>query len=367
MSLAVDIRVQQGTLLVRAAFDAAPGETLALLGPNGAGKSTVVAALAGLQRVDGGRISLEGTVLDDAADGLHVPPEQRPIGVVFQDLLLFPNLSAVRNVAFPLRARGTQKTKAHDRAAALLDRLGFPRERHAAVPRDLSGGEAQRVAIARALIHEPRLLLMDEPTSALDVRAKAEIRPLLQRTLDAFPAVRVLVTHDPVEAMTLGSRLVVLEEGRVTQSGTAEEMRQAPRTPYVAELVGLNLFSGRLEPLELGAGRLETDVGDVVVAWPHSVDGPVDGVVATLRPADVSLHVERPDGGSARNVVQGPVTSISVEGERARVRVGSAPPVVAEITLGSVGRLGLAVGRDVWVSFKAVEVDIRLPASTLAE
>jgi molybdate transport system ATP-binding protein len=367
MSLRADIRVRRKDLLVAAAFEAAPGETLALLGPNGAGKSTVVAALAGLERVEAGRISLEGTVLDDPGDGIHVPPEQRPIGVVFQDLLLFPHLSAEGNVAFPLRARGIPKAKANARAAALLDRLGLPRERRGAVPGDLSGGEAQRVAIARALIHEPRLLLMDEPTSALDVRAKAELRPLLQRTLDAFPAVRVLVTHDPVEAMTLGSRLVVLEEGRVTQSGSAEEMRQAPRTQYVAELVGLNLFSGRLEPLEPGAGRLETDAGDVVVAWPHSLDGPVDGVVATLRPADVSLHVDRPDGGSARNVVRGTVTSISVEGERARVRVGSAPPVVAEITLGSVGRLGLAVGQDVWVSFKAVEVDIRLPAGTLAE
>ncbi len=367
MSLDVDIQVRRGDLGIRVAFGAEAGETVALLGPNGAGKSTVVAALAGLERIEAGRICLDDVVLDDTARGEHVQAERRPVGVAFQDLLLFPHLSAVENAAFPLRARRLGRAEAGARAATLLDRLGFPGDRRSARPRDLSGGEAQRVSLARALIHEPRLLLLDEPTSSLDVRARAEIRPVLRQTLDAFPGVKLLVTHDPVEAMTLCSRLIVLEGGRVTQAGPPEEMRSAPLTPYVAELVGLNLYSGRLEPLEPGAGRIETAEGDVVVAWPDAAAGAVEGVVATLRPADVALHVDRPNGGSARNVGHGPVTSISVEGERARVRVGSSPPVVAEVTLGSVGRLGLEVGRDVWVSFKAVEVDIRLPAGTLAE
>ena len=153
-------------------------------------------------------------------------------------------------------------------------------------PPDLSGGEAQRVALARALIDEPALLLLDEPTSALDVRSRSELRPLLRSTLASFPGVRILVTHDPVEAMTLADGLVILEGGRVKQVGTPDEIRQAPRSPYVADLVGLNLFTGRLEPLEAGAGRLITAEGELIVAWPSGADRcAIEGVTATLRPA----------------------------------------------------------------------------------
>jgi molybdate transport system ATP-binding protein len=366
MSLGVDILMLRGSLDIRAAFGVAAGETIALIGPNGAGKSAVIAALAGLEPIEAGRIHLDDAVLDDRDDGRHTPAERRPVGVAFQDLLLFPHLSAVDNAAFPLRARGRGRGEAEARAVSLLDRLGFPAHRRGARPRDLSGGEAQRVSLARALIHEPRLLLLDEPTSSLDVRSRAELRPVLRETLDGFSGMTVLVTHDPVEAMTLATHLVVLENGRVTQAGTAEEMRRSPRTSYVAELVGLNLYAGRLEPLEPGAGRLVTTEGDLVVAWPNIEPGTVQGVVATLRPADVVLHSEPPSAASARNVGQGVVTSISVEGDRARVRVGSSPPVVAEVTLGSIARLGLDVGQDVWVSFKAVELHVRLPAGTLA-
>src|SRR5438093_549434 len=146
-----------------------------------------------------------------------------------------------------------------------------------------------------------------------------------------------------------------LEHGRVTQRGTPEEIRDAPRTPYAAELVGVNLFAGRLDPVEQGAGRIATNDGEVIVVWPPDVRGPQEGVLGLLRPADVALHLERPEG-SARNVLGGTVRSISLEGERARVRVASHPPVVAEVTLGSVRRLGLAEGEHVWASFKAVEV-----------
>ncbi len=359
MSMAVDVRARRGEFEVRAAFEANEGETVALLGPNGAGKSTLVATLAGLEPPEDGTVTLDGAILDDAARGKHVPPQDRSVGVVFQDLLLFPHLSALENVGFPLRARRVGRAQARERAREALARMGLA-ARTNAKPAELSGGEAQRVALARALISEPRLLLLDEPMSGLDIRARARIRALLRTVLEGFPGVRLLVTHDPVEAMTLSDRLIVIEEGRVTQMGSPEDIRAAPRTSYAAELVGTNLFAGRLEPLEAGAGRLVTADGEVIVAWPADAESPTEAVLGLLRPADVSLHVERPQG-SARNVVLGRVAGISVEGERARVRVASAPAVVAEVTLGSLERLGLTEGAHVWASFKAVEVRLLLP------
>ena len=358
MSLVVDVEARRGHFTVAAAFEAAAGETVALLGPNGAGKSTLVATLAGIHPPAGGRVDLDGRTLDDVVAGRHVPPERRQVGVVFQDRLLFPHLSAVENVAFPLRALGVARREARSRAADLLARLGLA-QRADARPADLSGGEAQRVALARALIREPRLLLLDEPLAALDVRARTHVRALLRRELIGFAGVRLLVTHDPVEAMNLADRMVLVEDGRVTQIGTPGEVRAAPRTPYAAELVGMNLFTGRLERLEAGAGRLVTLEGDVVVAWPPGIDGALEPVIGLLRPADVSLHVRPPEGASARNVLAGTVTSVSVEGERARVRIDASPPLVAEVTLGSVERLGIREGTRLWASFKAVEVRVQ--------
>jgi molybdate transport system ATP-binding protein len=360
MSLSVDVEARRGDFTIAAAFDAGADETVALLGPNGAGKSTLVATLAGIEPPVAGRIDLDGRTLDDAAAGRHVHPERRPVGVVFQDRLLFPHMSAVENVAFPLRALGAARREARSRAAHLLARLGLAERAHAR-PADLSGGEAQRVALARALIREPRLLLLDEPLAALDVRATAHVRAILRRELMGFPGISLLVTHDPVEAMSLADRMVLVEDGRVTQIGTPGEVRTAPRTPYAAELVGVNLFAGRLERLETGAGRLITPDGDVVVAWPSEIGDPLESAIGLLRPADVSLHVRPPEGGSARNVLAGTVNSISVEGERARVRIDASPPLVAEVTLGSVERLGIREGARLWASFKAVEVRVQAP------
>jgi molybdate transport system ATP-binding protein len=357
VSLEVDVLARRDGFELRVEIEAEPGETVALLGPNGSGKSTLTRVLAGLLLPREGRVVLDGRTLDDAVRGTHVPAEERPIGVVFQELLLFPHLSALENAAFPLRARGEGRAAAEDRARALLRRLGVD-ERADARPSALSGGEAQRVALARALVPQPDLLLLDEPTSALDVRARGRIRALIGETLARFAGIRLLVTHDPVEAMTLGDRLVVVEEGRVSQTGTPGELRDAPRTSYIAELVGLNMFAGLLEPLEEGAGRIRTPEGDLIVAWPAGVSvGPVEAVTALLRPADVSLHAGKPEG-SARNVFRGKVTAISLEGERARVRIDARPPLVAEVTLGSVERLGLTPGGEVWASFKAVEVNV---------
>jgi molybdate transport system ATP-binding protein len=351
-TLAVDVTVRRDDFEVSAAFDASAGETVALLGPNGSGKSTLVASVAGLLPLAEGTISLDEVELDGADD--WVPPERRPIGVVFQHLLLFPHLTATENVAFPLRARGVGKAEAHERAARLLDRLGVTL-RADTRPEELSGGEAQRVALARALVAEPALLLLDEPLSALDVGARARIRDLIREELARFPGVRVLVTHDPVEASTLADRLVLLENGHVTQIGTPEEIRSTPRSRYAADLVGVNSFEGRLTRIEDGSARLTTDEGDVIVPWPEDLEE--GDVIGLLRPIDVTISMSAPEG-SARNAFPGRVTSIAIEGDRARVRLATDPPLVAELTVGSVERLGLREGGEVWASFKAVEVRV---------
>ena len=352
MTLEVDVHVRAGTFEVVVAFRAGPG-TVALLGPNGAGKSTLVATLAGLLPPDSGRITLAGRTLDDVADGTRVEPERRGVGVVFQDRLLFPHLSALDNVAFPLRAGGARRAEARERAARQLQQLA-PAVRPDARPSALSGGEQQRVALARALITEPRMLLLDEPLAALDVAARADVRSLLRRVLASFDGVSVLVTHDPVEALTLADRVVVLEDGRVTHIGSPEELRRAPRSRYTAALVGTNLFRGRVTPLEPGVGRLRTDAGEVEVPWTGSDGGEA---VALLAPTDVAIHM-RPPEGSPRNVLAGRVTEVAIDGGRARIRVESRPPVVAEITAGSVDRLDVHEGDRVWVSFKTVELQV---------
>ena len=311
-----------------AGFDAEPGETVAVLGPNGSGKSTLVACLAGLLPPDSGSIALGREILDDTSRGVHVPPERRRVGVVFQELLLFPHLTALGNVAFPLRARGVPRGEAAVRAERLLERL------HVA---------------------EPELLLLDEPLSALDAGARPVLREVLREELERFAGVRILITHDPVEASTLADRLVLLEAGHVTQVGTPEQVRAAPRSRYAADLVGVNAFRGPLVPLDEGAGRISTGGGEVVVPWPRGFGG--GEAIGILRPVDVTISLERPSG-SARNVFRGPVTSVAPEGDRARVRLGTAPLLVAEVTLGSVDRLGLRPGVEVWASFKAVEVEV---------
>jgi molybdate transport system ATP-binding protein len=358
MPLAADLAVRRDGFVVEARLDAADGETLALLGPNGAGKSTVVEALAGLLPLEHGSIAID----DNAVE--HLPPERRPIGVAFQDPLLFPHLSALENVAFPLRARGGARQPARASARAVLTELA-PDVPPGARPGALSGGERQRVALARAVASEPRLLLLDEPLAAVDVSARADLRSVLRETVDGFDGVCVLVAHDPLDALTLADRVVILEHGRVVQSGTPHEVRDAPATAYAADLVGVNLFRGRLERQPDGSGWLVTADGDITVAWPDTPAGRLDDVVATLRPIDVALHLGRPEG-SPRNVVEGEVVEIAHLGERARVRLRTRPSLVAEITRGSIDRLSLSPGSHVFASFKAVEVHLAIPSASEA-
>jgi len=324
------------------------GETVALLGPNGAGKSTAVAAIAGLLPIDSGRIALYGTVLDDPAADVFVPADERSVGVVFQDYLLFPHLSVLDNVAFGLRTRRISREKATVRARTWLERLGLG-ELERRKPGDLSGGQAQRVALARALVTEPALLLLDEPLAALDVTTRTELRHTLAEHLGAFAGPRLLITHDPTEAFLLADDIHVIEDGTVSQNGTADDIRLRPRTQYAADLAGSNLISGTAT-----AGRVDTGAQTMHIA-DDQVSGPV---LLTIHPTAISIHPTRP-GGSPRNNWPTTVERVELLGTRVRLRTGPPLPLTLELTEAARSEMALTTGSSVWVAVKATEIGVQ--------
>ncbi|MDP9398753.1 MAG: ABC transporter ATP-binding protein [Actinomycetota bacterium] len=350
MSLRADLRVARDAFALELPLEVADGETVALLGPNGTGKTTALRALAGLLPLRSGTVVLGDpvagdTVLEDPARRIRVPPERRPVGVVFQDYLLFPHLSALENVAFGLRASGVRRPDARRRAGHWLERVGLGAYGHRR-PRELSGGQAQRVALARALARQPRLLLLDEPLAALDAATRLETRAELGRHLASFDASALVVTHDPLDAMVLADRLVVVEDGRVVQAGTPPEVARRPRTDYVARLVGLNLYRG------VAAGATVSLPSGSSVAVAEQLHG---NVFVAFPPSAVALHRTRPEG-TPRNVWPGSIRGVERHGDVARVAVEGALPVLADVTPGTLVDLELAPGAPVWAAVKATEV-----------
>jgi molybdate transport system ATP-binding protein len=347
VSLDANLQLERGSLDVDCALEVGAGETIAVLGPNGAGKTTVLRVLAGLQHSATGRVALDGEVLEDTRTGVWVDPESRRVGLVFQDHALFPHLSILDNVAFGLRARGVERRAARGRAHEWLQRLDLG-DHATSRPSAISGGQGQRVALARALITEPRLLLLDEPLASVDASAKIDLRRTLRDQMSRFNGVRILVTHDLLEAAALAERVVILEAGRVTQTGTFAEVTARPRSPWVARMAGLNLLSGDAAPgvLRLENGSELTVVGDIV--------GPA---LATIQPRAVALHRD-PPAGSARNVLRGTVAGIDPDGDRWRVRLDGPVPLVAEVTPAAAQELRLADGGTVFASIKATEIDV---------
>ncbi|MDX3854516.1 ABC transporter permease [Streptomyces sp. AK02-01A] len=329
----------------RLTLDAEPGTTIAVVGPNGAGKTTLLRALLGLTTRAHAELRL-GDV-----DVTSLPPHRRGVAWVPQNGALFPHLGALANTAYGLRAHGLRRGESRRTAQRWLDRLGVGHLAHRK-PHQLSGGQAQRVALARALAARPRLLLLDEPLAALDQTTRAQVRHTLRTHLDGFGGVCLIVTHDPVEAVSLADRVLVLDEGRVLQDAPPAEVTRHPRSPWVARMLGRNAWSGTFGPdgLQLTAG------GRLVVAEPLA-----DGVraLAVIAPEAVSVHRDRP-GGSPRNVWPGTIREITALGSRLRVLVTSdeAPDLVAEITPGAAAELGLAEGVSVWTSVKATEVTL---------
>jgi molybdate transport system ATP-binding protein len=340
------IRRRLGTLDLNVELEVRSGELLALLGPNGAGKSTLLRCLAGLEPIDSGRITIDGVCVDDPGDDVFVQPEARPIGFVFQDYLLFEHMTLLENVAFGLRSRGTPKGEARATARLWIERVGlgdYIDER----PRALSGGQAQRAALARALAPDPRVLLLDEPLAALDAGTRGSVRRDLRRHLATFEGMRVLVTHDPVDAYALADRVAVLDAGRIVQTGTLAEVTAHPRSRYVADLVGVNLVTGTVTD-----GVLVTPDGVRIVI----ADAPSGPAFAVIRPQSIALHRDT-DPGSPRNVWPGTVTDIDRLGDRVRVGIHGPLTLTAEITTAALDSLGLHAGDDVLAAVKATDIE----------
>ena len=317
-----------------------PGEIVALVGPNGAGKSTLLRALAGLQ-------DCVGSVVVGGREVSGLPAHARGVGWVPQERMLFGHLSALDNAAYGLRARGAGRAAARRTALGWLERLGVA-ELAQARPATLSGGQAARVTLARALAPEPALLLLDEPLAALDAATREDVRRLLRVTLAGGPAACLVVTHDPVDVVALADRLIVLEAGAVVQQGTPAAVAAAPRSTWVAGLLGQNAWRGTTDD----TGLLVDGGGHVSAADPLPAGQPA---LALVEPSAVTLHRLRPEG-SARTVLTGEVVEVRSLGGRVRVVVRGNPDVTAEVTVAAAAELHLADGGPVFASLKATEV-----------
>lgn len=362
-----EITLRRTAFTLETAIDVAPGEVLAVLGPNGSGKSTLLGVLSGLLLPDAGRVQVGETVVTDVDARISVPPHRRGVGLLAQQALLFPHMTALANVAFGPRAAGVSRREAEDRARTLiadvlpgLDAAEMSRRR----PSQMSGGQQQRVALARALAPRPGLLLLDEPLAALDVDATPAMRSLLRRVIRDAKQTALLVTHSALDALVLSDRVVVLADGRIVEEGPTREVLSAPRTPFTARIAGLNLVSGTACP-----DGLRTHDGSVVSGRAVDPLPEGDSAVAVFPPSAVSVFRDRPDG-SPRNVLQVRLSAIEPQGDTVRLRV-TAPDggrtwldgLAADVTLAAAADLAVEPGAELWFAVKATEVAIHPTAS----
>ncbi len=356
-------------------FSAGKGKTTVLLGESGAGKSTVLRLLAGLLHPECGHISLQGNTYFDSERHIAIPPQERPFGYVFQDYMLFPHLTTFENVAFGLRAQHLPRKVVRQRVGEALEQVhlaGYDQRR----PAQLSGGQQQRVAIARALALHPQLLLLDEPLAALDVQTRREVRQELRNLLSSAGITTVMVTHQYLEALLFGYHILVLEQGHIIQQGSHRDLLQYPRSSYVAELVGMNFFRGRVICCETGAmctiqlqnnGQPGIELRAALEEQAQKLPAVGDEAFVLVDPRSITLYQTLPDS-SARNVFQGAIVQLLHLGtpfgnnseHSGRVRVSmsvddSVPLLTAEVTEASASRMELSEGKMMYATFKATE------------
>ena len=327
-------------------LEVAEGEYCVILGPTGAGKTILLESIAGLHPVEAGRILWAGEELS------ALPPEERGIGFVYQDYMLFPHLDVAENIAFGLTLRGAPAALIAERRTELVQLLEIE-ELLSRAPRTLSGGEQQRVALARALIVEPRLLLLDEPLSALDPETSLGLQRELARLHAELGTTIIHVTHDFEEAVTLGDRIAVLNEGRLVQIGTPEKIFRHPATEFVARFIGArNIFAGEIRHLADGYSHLQ--LPEVEIAVLTALTGHVR---ASIRPEDIVLSLE-PLHSSARNCFPGRIVELAERGMQIAVTVSLPPEFTCVITRRSLEEMNLQRGSEIYLSFKASAVHI---------
>lgn len=326
------------------------GETLVIVGPSGCGKTTSLNAIAGLVTPDVGHIALDEQVLFDSDSRTDMPVELRRIGYVFQDFALFPHLTVHENVAYGLRCRGLNGQDVRRRVQDALELLRIAHLAQAKPPR-LSGGEQQRVALARAIAPDSALMLLDEPLGSLDAQARRRVRGELRTVLRSFGRPSVMVTHDHIDALTLGDRICVLDRGQVLQMGPKDSLLRRPRSRFVAELIGVNFFEGTISSVRHN-GLAQVKVGEAVL---YAGTQEVGDTLLTFFPSDVTLSRERPHG-SALNVFQARVQEVVHLGDRVRISLDGDLPIVAEITAQSLSQLDIQEGGSAFASIKATAI-----------
>ncbi len=331
-TLTADITLPLRTFELEVALEI--DRTVAVVGPSGAGKTSVLRSIAGLVRPAAGRVALDGEIWFDATQRLFLPPDERRVGLVFQEYALFPHMSVRENIGYAGKARVNE----------FLERFRI-QDLADARPSELSGGERQRVALARALARDPGVLLLDEPLAALDANTKATVRAELHELLHELALPTLLVTHDWEDAAALADMVGVIVDGRLRQLASPQELVANPADTFVASFTGANLLRGFASQHngELTAVRLET--GEQLFSTDR-IEGEV-GVV--VYPWEITVAHARPDQ-SALNQIQGEIRSLVHVGNRVRVRIG---PVIAEVTSSSVDHLHLVEGGHAIAIFKA--------------
>jgi molybdate transport system ATP-binding protein len=349
--LAIDVvrRFRGGpTVAARVEVPLAGGGVTVLFGPSGSGKTTVLRAIAGLDRPDEGSVRFAGETWFDAAAGVFLPPQRRGVGFLFQDYALFPHLSVAANVGYGVARAGRAEA-----VAAVAARLGL----EALLPRrpgQLSGGQRQRVALARALASRPRLLLLDEPLSALDAPARAGLRGELRRAIEEAAIPAIVVTHDRVEALALGDRILVVVDGAIRQAGPVHEVFGHPADAEVAAVVGTeNIVPVRFVRRDGGLATVRAGAVELVGLDPGGLE---DAAFACFRAEEVVLEDAPLAASSARNLLHGAIAERWDEGALVRLRVDCGIPVVALVTRASAEAMALAPGRTVALRVKAPAV-----------
>ncbi|MCS3844426.1 sulfate/molybdate ABC transporter ATP-binding protein [Microbacterium sp. AK031] len=377
MKLDVDVRARVGTFMLEAAITAAEGEVLAILGPNGSGKSTLLGAIAGhLDHVGRhaevtGRITLGGRMLDQS-----VPPERRRIGLLGQHTTLFPHLTALDNVAFGPRAQRMRRADAEELARRHLADVGLG-DLGDRRPSQLSGGQRQRVALARALAAAPDALLLDEPFAALDAQTSAQARRLVSQLRDRVSVPMVLVTHDPMDAVMLASRTVVLHEGRVVQEGSTRDVLGHPNSPFVAAIAGVNLVSGiaSSEGILHTAGDATSTTGATIGPnrWIGHGDrlAPGEAGTAVFSPGAVRVHPgaarafeslpASDDSGTAPNMWSGTVAHLEAIPGGVRLFTTEHPDIAVDCS--SMAAVDAGIRPDAVLTFSVLEQDVSVRRS----
>ncbi|MFD6055456.1 ABC transporter ATP-binding protein [Agromyces sp. NPDC060279] len=355
--LVAELEVARGGFCLDTAVAVGPDEVLAVLGPNGSGKSTLLGAIAGHVPVDRGEVRVGGRVLGGA--GAHeVPLAARRIGLLGQQALLFPHLSALENVAFGPRAQGAGRRESRAEAAAWLERVGlagFERRR----PAELSGGQQQRVALARTLAAKPAALLLDEPFAALDVEAAAGMRRLVREHRAALGIPMLLVTHDPLDALVLAARAAILQAGRLVDEGPIARVLGHPRTPFIAALAGVDLVEG----VAFDTATVRSDGGLVLRAAEPAGLVPGARASAVFAPGAVHVRPARPAAAGGEHAVanhwSGTVASLEPTGGGVRIVTAEHPGVAVDVPTAAAVALDLEAGAALVFRIEPADVSVR--------